>query len=79
MMVVWAVNPYGAEAMGAVPDVIAAANNAATGTVLEHAQIESTGLASLSKRHVDQTWRDFALFGVVAVAAVLLGTDRDAA
>lgn len=72
MMVVWAVNPYGAEAMGAVPDVIAAANNAATGTVLEHAQIESTGLASLSQRHVDQTWRDFALFGVVAVAAVLL-------
>ncbi|MGV0592759.1 MMPL family transporter [Mycolicibacterium porcinum] len=72
MMVVWAVNPYGAEAMGAVPDVIAAANNAATGTVLEHAQIESTGLASLSQRHIDQTWRDFALFGVVAVAAVLL-------
>ncbi|MDT0399992.1 MMPL family transporter, partial [Streptomyces edwardsiae] len=40
--------------------------------VLERAQIESTGLASLSQRHVDQTWRDFALFGVVAVAAVLL-------
>ncbi|MUL82708.1 MULTISPECIES: MMPL family transporter [unclassified Mycolicibacterium] len=72
MMVVWAVNPYGAEAMGAVPDVVAAANNAATGTVLEHATIESTGLASLSERHIDQTWRDFALFGVVAVAAVLL-------
>jgi RND superfamily putative drug exporter len=72
MMVVWSVNPYGAEAMGAVPDVIAAANNAATGTVLEHAQINSTGLASLSQRHLDQTWRDFALFGVVAVAAVLL-------
>jgi putative drug exporter of the RND superfamily len=72
MMVVWAVNPYGAEAMGTVPDVIAAANNAATGTVLEHATIESTGLASLSQRHIDQTWRDFALFGVVAVAAVLL-------
>ncbi|MDH6195867.1 RND superfamily putative drug exporter [Mycobacterium frederiksbergense] len=72
MMVVWAVNPYGPEAMGAVPDVIAAANNAATGTVLEHADIESTGLASLSQRHIDQTWRDFTLFGVVAVAAVLL-------
>ncbi len=72
MMVVWAVNPYGAEAMGAVPGVIAAAHNAATGTVLEHATIESTGLASLSQRHLDQTWRDFALFAVVAVAAVLL-------
>ena len=72
MMVVWSVNPYGAEAMGAIPDLIAAANNAATGTVLEHAQINSTGLASLSQRHIDQTWRDFALFGIVAVAAVLL-------
>ncbi|OBC14564.1 hypothetical protein A5784_29750 [Mycobacterium sp. 852013-50091_SCH5140682] len=72
MMVVWAVNPYGAEAMGAVPDVIATAHNATTGTVLEHATIESTGLASLSQRHLDQTWRDFTLFGVVAVAAVLL-------
>lgn len=72
MMVVWAVNPYGAEAMGAVPDVIAAADNAATGTVLEHATISSTGLASLSQRHLDQTWHDFALFGVVAVVAVLL-------
>ena len=72
MMVVWSVNPYGPEAMAAVPQVIAAATNAATGTVLAHAQIESTGLASLSVRHLDQTWRDFALFAVVAVAAVLL-------
>ncbi|ORX06217.1 hypothetical protein AWC30_06780 [Mycolicibacillus trivialis] len=72
MMAVWAVNPYGHDALAAVPAVVAAARQAVTDTVLEHAEIESTGLASLSQSHLDQTWRDFALFGVVAVIAVTL-------
>ncbi|OBJ72521.1 MMPL family transporter [Mycobacterium sp. 1274756.6] len=72
MMAVWAVNPYGHDALEAVPAVVAAARQAVTDTVLEHAEIESTGLASLSQSHLDQTWRDFALFGVVAVIAVTL-------
>lgn len=72
MMAVWAVNPYSHEALTAVPDLRDAARQAATGTVLEHATIESTGLASLSQSHLQQTWRDFALFAVVAVLAVTL-------
>lgn len=72
MMAVWAVNPYGHDALAAVPAVVAAARQAVTETVLEDAEIESTGLASLSQSHLDQTWRDFALFGVVAVIAVTL-------
>lgn len=72
MMAIWAVNPYGQQAMGAVPDIVNAARNAAVGTVLQNATIETTGLASLSQGHLDQTWRDFALFAVVAVTVVLL-------
>jgi RND superfamily putative drug exporter len=72
MMAIWAVNPYSAEALRAVPEIVDAARNAATDTVLEDASIETTGLASLSQGHLDQTWRDFTLFGVVAVTAVLL-------
>ncbi|MEZ0362752.1 MMPL family transporter [Mycobacterium sp. pUA109] len=72
MMVIWAVNPYGHPALQAVPELLAAARNAAGGTVLSHASIQSTGLASLSQSHLNQTWRDFALLAAVAVAAVLL-------
>jgi RND superfamily putative drug exporter len=72
MLAVWAVNPYGPDALSSVPQIISAARNAATGTVLQNATVESTGLASLSQGHLDQTWRDFALFGVVAVTVVLL-------
>lgn len=72
MLAIWAVNPYGHDALNAVPRIAAAARNATTGTVLQHAAIETTGLASLSQAHLDQTWNDFALFGIVAVTAVLL-------
>lgn len=72
MLAVWAVNPYSSQALQAVPRIVETARNAATGTVLQNAGIETTGLASLSQGHIDQTWRDFVLFGVVAVIAVLL-------
>lgn len=72
MMAIWAVNPYGQQAMSALPRLIDTAHNAAVGTVLENATIETTGLASLSQGHLDQTWRDFVLFAAVAVAVVLL-------
>lgn len=72
MMVVWSVNPYGPEAIHAVPDIVSVGHLAAVGTPLQNATIDTTGLASLSRSHLDQTWRDFALFGAVAVAAVLL-------
>lgn len=72
MMLTWAVNPYGAAAREALPKMIELAHQASIGTSLQAATVEATGLASISQDHVDQTWRDFALFGAVAIGAVLL-------
>jgi RND superfamily putative drug exporter len=49
-----------------------AAGEAAAGTSLASAQFASTGLASLSADMRDQVWRDFAVYGAVAIFGVLL-------
>lgn len=72
MLVVHSNNPYSAEAMDAVPTIAAAATSAAIGTVLEDAEVSTTGLTSLSADMSDQVDRDFALYGIVAMLAVLL-------
>lgn len=72
MMVVWAVNPYGDGARRALPVMLASAHGATIGTSLQTATVETTGLASISRDHLDQTWLDFGIFGSVAIAAVLL-------
>ncbi|MGU3292608.1 MMPL family transporter [Williamsia sp. M5A3_1d] len=70
MLVIRSDNPYGHRALGDVGRVADAARTAATGTVLERAEVSSTGLASLSADMSDQVDRDFALYALVAILAV---------
>ncbi|MBB5163837.1 MMPL family transporter [Mycobacterium sp. AZCC_0083] len=72
MVVVWNVNPYGEQALNASRTLAVAAENAAHGTTLQNSQFASTGLASLSADTRDQVWRDFAVYGIVAILGVLL-------
>ncbi|MGL6233737.1 MAG: MMPL family transporter [Segniliparus sp.] len=72
MIVVWKGNAAGYETINATRKVGETARNMAKGTVLENAQFHSTGLASLSADMRDQVWRDFTIFGIVAVIGVLL-------
>lgn len=72
LLVVWQINPYSAEALDATRELPIAAGEAAAGTSLATAQFASTGLASLSADMRDQVWRDFAVYGAVAILGVLL-------
>ena len=72
LLVTWQVNPYGAEALDATRKLPVAAGEAAAGTSLAGAQFATTGLASLSADMRDQVWRDFAVYGAVAILGVLL-------
>jgi RND superfamily putative drug exporter len=72
MLVVWNVNPYGEQALNASRTLAGAAENAAHGTTLQNSHFASTGLASLSADTRDQVWRDFAVYGIVAILGVLL-------
>ncbi|MCF6388964.1 MMPL family transporter [Mycobacterium sp. MBM] len=72
LLVIWQVNPYSAEALNATRDLPPAAAEAASGTSLAGARFASTGLASLSADMRDQVWRDFAVYGAVAIVGVLL-------
>lgn len=72
LLVVWQVNPYSAEALDATRELPVAASEAAAGTTLAQARFATTGLASLSADMRDQVWRDFAVYGVVAIVGVLL-------
>lgn len=72
LLVIWQINPYSAEALDATRLLPVAAGEAATGTALAGAHFASTGLASLSADMRDQVWRDFAVYGAVAIAGVLL-------
>ncbi|ANE80089.1 hypothetical protein A7U43_12865 [Mycobacterium adipatum] len=72
LLVIWQVNPYSAEALDATRQLPVAAHEAATETSLSGAHFASTGLASLSADMRDQVWRDFAVYGAVAITGVLL-------
>ncbi|MGU3499632.1 MMPL family transporter [Mycobacterium sp. C31M] len=72
LLVTWAINPYSAEALDASREIAPAATEAAAGTSLASAQFAGTGLASLSADMRDQVWRDFAVYGAVAILGVLL-------
>jgi RND superfamily putative drug exporter len=72
LLVIWQVNAYSAEALDATRQLPVAAGEAAAGTSLASAQFASTGLASLSADMRDQVWRDFAVYGAVAIFGVLL-------
>jgi RND superfamily putative drug exporter len=72
LLVTWQVNPYSAEALDATRHLPVAAGEAAAGTSLSQARFASTGLASLSADMRDQVWRDFAVYGAVAIFGVLL-------
>ncbi|MDF0529929.1 MMPL family transporter [Tsukamurella sp. 8F] len=72
MLVVWAVNPYSAQALDASSKIPAAARAAAQGTVLSNARFDGFGLASISAQMRAQVLRDFRLFGLVAVIGVFL-------
>ena len=72
LLVIWQINPYSAEALDATRLLPVAAGEAAAGTALAGAHFASTGLASLSADMRDQVWRDFAVYGAVAIAGVLL-------
>lgn len=72
MMVTWGVNPYSQEAMSATREIPGAVTQALDGTVLDDAQVATTGLAALSADMQDQVRKDFLVFAVVAGIAVLL-------
>ncbi|MGJ6123518.1 MMPL family transporter [Mycolicibacterium sp. Y3] len=72
MLVVWRINPYSDAALNASRQLGPAAAEAANGTSLQAAQFATTGLASLSADMRDQVWRDFAVYGTVAIVGVLL-------
>lgn len=72
LLVTWQINPYSAEALDATRKLPVAAGEAAAGTSLDSAHFASTGLASLSADMRDQVWRDFAVYGTVAILGVLL-------
>lgn len=72
MLVVWRINPYSDAALNATRELGPAAAEAAHGTSLQRARFATTGLASLSADMRDQVWRDFAVYGVVAILGVLL-------
>lgn len=72
LLVVWAVNPYSAEALDTTRALPVSAAEAAAETSLAGAHFASTGLASLSADMRDQVWRDFAVYGAVAILGVLL-------
>ena len=72
MLVVWRINPYSDEALNATRELAPAASQAAHGTSLQGSTFASTGLASLSADMRAQVWRDFAVFGAVAILGVLL-------
>ncbi|MBI3223710.1 MAG: MMPL family transporter [Mycolicibacterium cosmeticum] len=72
MLVVWKINPYSEDALNATRELGPAATQAAHGTSLQSAHFATTGLASLSADMRDQVWRDFAVFGLVAIIGVLL-------
>ncbi|WP_328857154.1 MMPL family transporter [Williamsia herbipolensis] len=70
MLVIRSDNPYGYRALRDVGRIADTARTAAAGTVLERAEVSSTGLASLSADMSDQVDRDFALYAIVAILAV---------
>lgn len=72
MLVVWRINPYSDAALNATRELGPAAAEAANGTSLQSAHFATTGLASLSADMRDQVWRDFAVYGLVAILGVLL-------
>lgn len=72
MLVVWRINPYSDAALNATRELGPAAAETAHGTSLQGAHFGTTGLASLSADMRDQVWRDFAVYGVVAILGVLL-------
>jgi RND superfamily putative drug exporter len=72
MLVVRSINPYGDVALSNVGLIAEAARAGLHGTVLDTAEVSSTGLTSLSADMNEQVERDFALFAVVAVLAVFL-------
>ncbi|MCX2711662.1 MMPL family transporter [Mycolicibacterium sp. J2] len=72
MLVVWRINPYSDAALNATRELAPAAAEAAHGSSLQEARFGTTGLASLSADMRDQVWRDFAVYGAVAIVGVLL-------
>ncbi len=72
MLVVWRINPYSDAALNATRELSPAATEAAAGTSLQGAHFATTGLASLSADMRDQVWRDFAVYGVVAILGGVL-------
>ncbi|GAB19461.1 hypothetical protein GOEFS_086_00310 [Gordonia effusa NBRC 100432] len=72
MLATWKVNPYSGQALDASGQLPTVAHRALAGTSLADAQVQSTGLASLSAGMQDQVIRDFIIFATVAVLAVLL-------
>ncbi|MFW0791509.1 MMPL family transporter [Gordonia sp. CPCC 205333] len=72
MLVTWKVNPYGEQALDISGQLPGIAHRALADTGLADAQVQSTGLASLSAGMQDQVISDFIIFATVAVLAVLL-------
>ncbi|GGF36100.1 MMPL family transporter [Williamsia phyllosphaerae] len=72
MLVIRSINPYSDAAMRSVGDIATTAKTATAGTVLEGANVSSTGLTSLSADMNKQVNRDFALYAIVAITAVFL-------
>jgi putative drug exporter of the RND superfamily len=72
MTLVWKVNPYSEEALNAAAAIPAAAQAAAKGTVLERAEVDNFGLASVFSQLRAQVIKDFRLFGLVAVIGVFV-------
>ncbi|MGB3482090.1 MAG: MMPL family transporter [Mycobacterium sp.] len=70
MVAVWQINPYGSDALDAVPQIAATAALAATDTSLTSAHFAVAGLASLSADMRDQMWIDFAVCALVALIGV---------
>ncbi|GAA1463299.1 MMPL family transporter [Williamsia maris] len=72
MLVMASSNPYGNRIIDSVGDVSASARAALEGTVLDGAEVESTGIASVTANIFDQVEKDFILFAIVAILAVFL-------
>jgi len=72
MMVTWSINPYSQQAISTTREIPGAVERVLNGTVLENAEVATTGLAALSADMQDQVRRDFLVFSVVAALAVLL-------